>query len=525
MVDINPWEDYEWDAAKGGQVSHLAASDISKRIYLCTEGNNADNDKAEFEPQVIGSQTIRYTLSWEDTLTPYPIADIIYAPAVQDANLVYPQKAPGSINVWFERTFTHDLQGVVLTGSDYEFKFLATSVTKYGIYDENISPVEYQGTQETWDLELDDFRPGTPFTIIGCDEAANDGFYRVKSVRTDGSNVFVIADNNNYEQQDLVVTAVIAGEASCDFGGDWYTLRSGNGNSSASGTGSKGKLNADFAEYTDTAYDATANDEWWTEKDMYHRYEETAGEVTYGPNDGRPPMGGQLSKDFNSDWVRTNNSSIYHTYDKNSHRFFIEAGATGSQPTTYTQYSTLLQTSKFMPFQADAKEIISPFKYQDTNRTAWKYRGKVKLKANQITDPANLGAIAAVIRTGYDSTGVSIARQYSSTHTWTTGSVTKTAEGYLPPNDSANDGALERWVNEKYNDALQNMVELACESKAWCKLANNTYATNWFDLHSTEYLNGQKKITGTAHLQVQSLIVRYGVTKVWEVGSQVLILT
>jgi len=523
-----PWEKHSWPLEKGQIITHEAIRDVSKRGFLLSIGKNASEERAKREPSIPFEDPQKFAFKWEDVMLPYPTEDIEYDTDATPPDVSQCEKnteqagiIPGSLTVWFERSFSHDLLGVVQTGDDFEFKFAATSVTLYALYHQNGCTILVKdGTataseQETFFREQDDFRPGTPFIVQNCDEASNDGFYRVREVRNDGSNVFVIVDNNSYEQQTLVATAVAQGTATCDFGGDWYTLRSGNGNSTNSGIGNGGKLNNFFSNYGDSTYERGPDqtgpvvDFWFSQKDLFHRYEPIAYAVppdenpsgvyesyqpNWGPNDSRCPDGGQLSKDFNGEWVRTDNPNLYSTYDDNCHRFHIEADSEGSYislpSSTYEQFSYLVETSEFLNEQTDPKEIHSPFKYKDTNASRWKYKGKVRFKKSQITDHENLGTFGYPIRTGYvtesnTKVGASTDHQYVSTHSFDAGGSntgSRTQDGYLPPSDTS--VPLEKWIDQSYNDAVQNMVSRVCGSEKWLHEPTDQYITNWFDIHS-----------------------------------------
>lgn len=491
MTQQNPWEDYDWDLmgdANHKQVHHLTIQDLRRYIFLATEGLNAVPSKAVFAAQVEDGPK-RFAASWQDTLWAYPDADIVYStstpptPSEYVSNVQYPEQRPGSMTVYFERSISHPLQGVTTdTVSTGEFIFNATLVQKYGIYNENGSTIDIDGTLESWYKEQDDFRPGTPFIIKNSANEANDGFYRVRSVRQSGDYVYVTPDNNNYEQQELVACSA-GGTATCDFGGDWYTFVGMNGNSlSAYNTGG-GAMSGYFSDYGDSAYLGSIRNRWWSVKDMYHRYAQTSGEVTFGPNDGRPPTGGQESKDFNADWVRCPNPSRPHTYDRNSHRFHVEAEEDGSiTGGDYEQFTALIPSYKFLCFDADPKEQESPFFFEDTNRVHWKYGKKVRFRARDITNPSKLGAIQAVRSTGYTPTnnppvGTGSDHQYNSTYTRTINNGEMCEDGYLPV--ISGQSYMSKWINAKYDDALQNMIELAATRHSWVWPVDNDYKYNW----------------------------------------------
>lgn len=502
MTQENKWEDYDWDNF-GDQVHHFTIQDLRRYLFLATEGHTAIADKTKFQAPPT-EDDVRFASAWKDIFYgDYPTADVVYdntgnSPTEYEGAVQYPQIRPGSVTCYFDRSFTHDCLGVVKTGDDYEFKFAATQLQKYGIYNENESIIDVNGTLETWYEEEDDFRPGTPFIIeaAGADDATNNGFYRVRSVRNDGSYVYVIADNNNYEQQELKEVTYSNTAAVCDFGGDWYMLIGQNGNSMDEHMKAGGRMKAYLAGDGDYAYIGDVRERWWSTKDIaYHRYEKTAGEVTYGPNDGRPPTGGQFSKDFNADWVRCVNSNLYHTYDRNAHRCHVECETDGSISSgTYQQYTALIPSWKFLCFQADPKEgTESPFFFKDTNRLHWKYSSKIGLSAAQITNTACLGPVQAVRKLGYkltgqSSVGTSTDHQYNSTYTYE-GALGQqyAADGYLP---FISGQAYEtKWKDDKYDNALQVMVELACAKHNWLLEIDDDYKYNWLWVHKYSTIN------------------------------------
>lgn len=498
MEQENPWEDFEWPLTVDTKMLHELVMDLRKHIYLASEGHFATTNKATQAAHVLGSTTRRFAREWSTRLSDYPTSDMTApdttppSPTTAEGFYQTPYVDPGEWTCWFERSFNHSIQGVVKTGDDYEFKFLRTAVTKYSIWEQNSGALLYQKTPKiTWYEEEDDFRPGTPFIITNCAEAANDGFYRVKSVRNDGSNVYVMVDDNNYTQQDLVETSSVAGNADCDFGGDWYTLRSGNGHSSTF-MESGGQMNNYFAELDDNVYTPSVTDAWWTKKDRIHRYEgSVAGTPTYGPNDGRPPTGGYMSKDFNGDWVRCPNPSLYHTYDENSHRWAVKSGTEGSIAAQDLElFTALIPASKYLCFQADPKEQKSPFFFEDTHRIHWKYGGKVSIEAMQITNPAKLGAVQAVRRTGYSTGegstfhGASTDHQYNSTYLDPVGD----EEGYRgvdgdTPDTEDTQSFHAQWKDVGYDPALQNTIEHICGMHKWVFTATSVYIDNWLWLH------------------------------------------
>lgn len=490
------WESAESPLSVGEQIGHEPFANRRKFLHLTTIGIYGTPDKAYRGPHTPGDEvTRRFAVAWANLLTDYPDADVVYddtgdSPTPYEIDVQHPKIRPGSLICWFERTFSHNVQAVVLTGSDYEFKFNATSVTKYGIYNENGTTVGVDATngqQETWYEEEDNFRPGTPFVVTGLDESDDDGFYRVKSVRYSSSCVYVIPDNWNYEQQDLTVQAGSGGTADCDFGGDWYTLRGGDGNSLSGLMEDGGKMNTLFDALDDAVYkDGDAEDCWLTNKDMYHRYEDNA----YGPNDGRPPTGGQMSCDFNHDWVRCPNPSAYYTYDVNSHRWHIKAETDGSIGDDYEQFTMLVSAHQFLCAQVDPKEIKPPVRDESGGTNTWKYGSKVQLAAAQITDAANIGANSDVQQTGYYNSideihvGLSSDSQYRTAYIVPrTGNGNRTVLGTHPTGSGS---PKPSWLNKKYSDALQNMVEMATAHHFWMYAVDSDYQINWIDLYEDD---------------------------------------
>lgn len=502
MTQSNKWEDFDWDDPSFAP-HHRAIMDIRRHIALATECINAMGSKAVFEAQDPESDTQRFSPAWETALLDYPDEDVEYdntgeSPTDYEGAVQYPQQRPGSMTVYFERSFEHDLLGVVKTDEDYEFKFNATSATKHSIYGQNGSFIDIDGDTEQWYVEEDDFRPGTPFIVEAesGDDATNNGFYRVKSVRNDGEFVYVIADNNDYEQQELKVIEYSNTAAVCDFGGDWFTFLGMNGNALDTHMTAGGRMSEYLEGYGDHAYLGGVRDRWWSTKDLYHRYEKTGGEVTFGPNDGRPPTGGQHSKDFNGDWVRCPNPSRLSTWDRNAHRFHVEAETDGSiTGGDYQQFTALIPSWKFLCSQADPKEQVSPFYFEDTKRIHWKYGGKVGIRAEQITDAENLGPCQAVRKLGYMAgtepnqtpVGTSSDHQYNSTYIRSGASDSLYVEdGFLPW--MSGQSYASKWRDLKYNDAIQNMIELACAKQQWRWPADDDYKYNWVWLNKYDRL-------------------------------------
>jgi hypothetical protein len=505
-----PWLDFDWPISSGykkdkkSRITHIPHMDLSKFIWLATVGRMAMKEGTEFGP-ASQANPYRFAPSFADALGSYASA---LATNWTTGQVTHPGIRPGSVTVYYEDSFSANCGGVT-TATDPKGEIVisnCTSVTKYGIYNSNQH--SEQGSplipvSETWYKEEDDFRPGTPFKLKGCVEGANNRWFRVRSTRRVGSTLYIKVDNNNYQQQELIACAA-GGTLTCSFGGDWYTLRGAQGNCSA-GYMNGGATNSFFAGLPDSVYCSGSRDRWWSQKDLYHRY---YGD-SKGPNDGRPPSGGQHSIDFNKDWVRCPNPNLYSTYDTNCHRYCIDCETDGSiSQGDYEQFIGVFPASKYLPKQVDPKEVISPHYYEDSQSIRWKYGSKVPLKALQITNPATLGPIQGVFEAGYmtqsqNFIAASSDRQYGSVYAV---EATGTNSGTYAFNGINPDGGLTmqaKKINRKYDDAIQNMVELAVEELGWCWPVNQTYKLNWLTLYAAQplsihferYLNGTE--TGT----------------------------
>ena len=471
----NPWIDYpDWPVSTGKPPHHLTLEDLRRWIWVCTYGFWAKGSHCIFAADD-GSKNPpnRFAPHWSTLLLDYPTEDIIFpdgygtnpTPAFKE-----PYIGPGERLCYYDGSFSHTF----VRTTDKEFVFELTELTRYGLYNQNggesrrgtLLKYQDEDTEETWSVEQDDFRKGTPFTVKDG-PAENWGFYRVRSatIKEDGENgdrLFVEVDDNNYKQQELY-EAEVSGTAECDFGGDWYIFRGANGNApypqSIVSQEEEYETNIFFQGHADYTYQGQAKGEWWTEKDMYHRYQGNAR----GPNDGRPPDGGQQSVNMNADWVRAVNPNLYHSYDQNAHRYFVNYEWSYTRPGYYAielfeiTKNEVYQGWDLLPIQVDPKEQVSPFFFDDSKRAHWKYGPKVRIAAKQITEPASLGVKVAC-----------------------TGSATPASYGQSAVGTSTDD------QYPKTNDlamAYQNAIESACSYHTWWWPVDDDYKRNWIWKH------------------------------------------
>ncbi len=492
--------------------------DLRKHIALATVCNNAIPEGTQEGPKD-EDHPLRYAVEWKDWMEPYATA------LTHEWLIMNPvtglggdwQKVgyePGCVTVWYEDSFTASITGVS-TAVDPKGEFViagCTQITESGIFTVNragyLTPVS-----EQWYKEYDDWRPGTPFVLTDCSNPVNNGFYRVRSRRMGNpangeaaDTLYITVDNNNHEQQELAAGAC-TGTIQCNpggaWGGEWWTFRGNNGHA-YEGLVVGGDSDPYFSTLEDYRYVGDSPGRWWTYKDGHHRYPLNGGEPRRGPNDGRPPSGGYLACDFNKDWVRGVNPNLYHSYDRNAHRWFVY-GEVDSETATGPFYclSMFVPSHQFLPRQVDPKEQVSPFFFADTNRLHWKYGPKVAIRAAQITNPAKLGAIQACIPNGYMTThgfaGTSSDRQYGTVYSVTTGSGASYCINGMYPDPPGTQATPPNLVNHKYDEALQNMIELACEEYGWTWPVDDDYKVHWLTLNADSCcsLDLEKELIGT----------------------------
>ena len=484
MTDTTPtiWQLAEWPLDTTKKREHLFPEDVRRFIYLASIGAGRPSGHETFTANpYITSQN--FALDFKDVLDPYPTSDLTYTTEQQETNVEWGDILPGSHLCYYDGSFTHDIYSVDLTSDSYgEFVFaLGSQRTEPCLFDQTGTTIYITGVTKSWYEVEDDFRPGTPFIVNSTAEnwsQENNGYYRVKSTRTSGSYLYVKVDyGEKAERKQLTTCSGFSGvEASCAFGGDWWIFRGNNG-SSTDGPGDNTDLAGDLAALSDdgTNYtnSLTRSGYLWSKKDFYHRHPLDSGELIRSPYDGRPPTGGLLAADFNSDWIRTFNPAAYHTYDQNCHRYMVYADWQGNRSAAnFDIYSAVFPAQDYLPFQTDPKEQIPPKLYRGDSSTKWKYNSKVQFKALQITDPANLGPRYDTIKTGYstgtgddDHHGRSMSKQYMQSHAVEYGGYGELTEaGYLPA-QHATSAWGPQWQQGKFNGAIQNMIELICQSK------------------------------------------------------------
>ena len=504
----NPWLQFTWPTESGQPIKHYTAEDLRRWIALATILINAHEEGAEFGPIAEGFVK-RYAMAWSEWMRPYTeaIGHDFTTAEVERPDADY---KPGAAAVWYEDNFTADISGTTDAADAYG-EFIIPNCTlinnPVGIYNVNSRGYPTPQSETSFYKEYDDFRPGTPFLLSDCSDSRLNGFYRVRTRRMDGSTLYLSVCTADNQPAELAI-AECTGTLTCNFGGDWYTLRGSNGHCSETYMTDSGRMDTYFAGLEDAVFGYSTNQRWWTEKDSYHRYPLSQNNGR-GPNDGRPPSGGQFSADFNGDWIRTVNPNLYHTYDQNSHRWIIDSDFNLFPA---EQYTCLIPAYQFLPAQCDPKEQIPPYYFKSSYRRHWKYNAKVAFQANQITEPDKLGAIQSVRELAYNSLetwyGSSSDRQYGTTHLSDNGK--KVVNGFLPPVSGQNQKPNR--VNYKYSAALQNMIELACEEYQWCWPADNTYKTNWLKLHAAEYMSTslEYQLKGTTSGEGSTSTYTYG---------------
>lgn len=449
------WFENDWPLDSKIEIPHHALEDLRKMCWLMINNMYANaTDAADLTP------------TFDDVMTAYGTAP--------DGSKA-PSYGPGSITCYFEGKWdaAHALQGV----SNNELIFTHSAAAE------------------------DDFQKGCPFKITGSTDNANDGFHRVRSTRVDGGNLYVTVDDEEYTQKELIDQGSAEGSADCDFGGDWYTLRGTNGSAHIATADTQMANDYNAAVVPDVNYYDTCSGRWLTNDDLIHAY---AGGAR-GDGDKRPPDGGKFSCDLNDYWIRTPNPNLYHHSDVNSHRYLVHSDHTGSfnpyapNLSDFEGFSCLIPSHGNSLAQADPKEMVPPFYYQDTNANRWKYGSKVEVLKSQISNQEYQGAIINTIETGYNAwtqgaSSNSIDKQYYSAYSTDQGGI---SYGYEPPNSKYNPSANNQRtqnVQNKFDPALQVMIEYALESLDWMLEVDTTYKTNWVMInyyaectHDTQY--------------------------------------
>jgi len=468
-----PWQFCDWPLEDKQVITHLAAEDLRRWMWLLLYGKAATAQKAE-DGGIDESNPNRFAQKWEDWMLPY--AEALQTTFTQAMTTEpHAQAVPGAITVWYEDSFSSTISGIDF--SQYQEGELVIEncqqITKNSIWDWNGTGTPTP-SQEQWYKEYDDWRPGTPFLLTGCSDERNNGFYRVLSRRMSGSTLFLRACSN--DGQPVSFFADNQGTMSCNFGGDWWTLRGMNGHETASsGYADEGPGNF-FDNLEDATYQLGITNQWWTWKDQYHRYEGNAR----GPHDGRPPSGGPFAIDFNGDWIRGVNPYLYHCYDKNSHRYILK----GDFDSLLFLYFAGWRADEFLSIQVDPKEQVPPYFFADKENVRWKYGGKVPIRKNQISNPARLGPVNQCLAQAWhtqQSGWVAIAthRQYLTSAIRAVGSGYMITYGDAPPL-SILLSPRDWWEQLKFDTAIQNMVEYTVEQYGWMMPVDDDYKANWF---------------------------------------------
>ncbi len=472
------WKLGQWPIVPGDVIHHLNHEDIRRFIYLASIGFGKPAIHSSFSGNpYITSQN--YLNNWEDMLLPYPTSDIVYDTTDKLHNIDWASIKPGSISCWYEYNFSYEVLEVdTSTNPLGEFKFsLGSQISSYGLFTQTGSTISPTSGTEQWYAVQDDFRIGTPFKINSTSsnwEQVNNGFYRVGSLRVSGSYLYITpTDLEGNSVQLTSCSGFSEVDAICDFGGDWWIFRGNHGSSGSAYNGTNGDLHADLANISDLGYDSYRTGRWWSNKDMYHRYPLDGPDVLRGPNDGRPPTGGILAVDYNGDWVRGFNASVYHCFDTNSHRFMTYGDFAGSRTLgEYDFYTAVFPVSDYLPFPTDPKEIIEPKFYLGDLGSKWKYKSKVQIDPLQITDPDSLGPYDSCMETGYstgtgdsDHHGASWSKQYQEIHQVEIGSMGYHGEAGWFPSQHYTSKWEDKWSQGKFNGAVQNMIELIAQKQ------------------------------------------------------------
>ena len=446
--------------------------DLRKWIYLATDGKTAHAEGTQASGQD-ENHPLRYAPDWAAWMLNYSDALIANFTEAQTSDLFF-QTRPGGIVVWFEDSFSSNISGVEFSSNEKGELIIPNcqQITKNGIYNWNGTgnPVPQS---ETWYKEFDDWRPGTPFLLTGCTDARNNGFYRVSSRRMVGSTLYISA--NYADGRPAQFFEETAGTMSCNFGGDWWCLLGLNGHVSDM-LWAHQSIESYLEDLEDWTYWASGSGKLWTAKDSYHRY---AGNAR-GPNDGRPPSGGQWAIDYNNDWIRAVNPNLYHTYDVNAHRYEVISDWEDN-----TVYWAIWPAYKRLNIETDPKEQIPPWFCQDKKNARWKYGGKVPLRKNQICNALRLGPVDAPKAMAWHDSGgwhaIATHRQYHTSYIVPALLAYQIKFGTIPV--SAGDNGLYQWEQNKYDDSVQVMAEFAAEQYGWALQVDDTYIHNWFAVY------------------------------------------
>lgn len=486
MAKTCPWKQYDWPLTATKPIHHLAMEDLRKQLWLMLYAKNATAEKTEFAGKAEGHEG-RFAPLWADWMLPYSDALTHDFTQAETSEPQY-QAAPGNITVWYEDSFSSSISGIDFSQNPKGELVISNcqQITKNSIWSWNGTGYP-SPQQEQWYKEYDDWRPGTPFTLTGCGDERNNGFYRVKSRRMNGSTLYITPCDN--DGNDIQLFADTQGTMTCNFGGDWWTIRGMNGHVSASCVYADNGPDGFFSRIDDeTKYTFSKSGNWWTQKDRYHRYDGNAR----GPNDGRPPSGGAFAVDLNGDWIRGVNPSLYHCYDKNSHRYILSSDWDDFL-SNFTLYFAGWRADEMLSEHVDPKEQISPWYFLDKKNCRWKYGEKVPIRKSQITNATKLGAIDHAKSYAWQDTQnnwhcIATHQQYRRSVLRVLSSGAAMINFGDKPMLKTLLSARDWWEQAKYDCAIQNMVELLAEQQGWMLPVDNAYKENWFAVNHPSWL-------------------------------------
>ena len=530
------WELAEWPITTETPVTHSHLEDLRRAYWMMGEGLNKSADYLNCS-LVYGNTFQSHLPDWKDVLLPFPEADIEYEDAAENMQkAAWPNVTPGSYKCWYDYSFSYEVDSVDISYNSLgEFRLpLGSQITSPGLFNQTGMIIAIDGGEETWYAVQDDFRPGTPFEVNSTNlnwDQANNGFYRVKSTRIDGSYLCVLATDLDGNDRQLSACSGFNGvDAACDFGGDWWVFVGNDGSSSITYADpyDGGVLLTIIEDLCIHYYIDTASGLWWSQKDKYHRYPPNPdGTPLRGPNDGRPPTGGQWAANGNGNWVRFYNPVIYHCGDNSQPRFHVDGSFEGNLLyAQFGQYACMFPASDLLPHHVDAKGKQPPKYYLGDSSTKYKYGSKVALLAEHITDPATLGPVQNFIETGYsmsandaDHHGRGWTDNYIQAHPVEVGNYGSQAQAGLYPIDHYAVNWADIFQQKKCSKSIQNAIEGLCQGlngpygaggSGWALPPDDDYKTNWFWKHYNDALDADYKGALVAKGIITSSVSTYG---------------
>lgn len=167
-----------------------------------------------------------------------------------------------------------------------------------------------------------------------------------------------------------------------------------------------------------------------------------------------PPSGGIDAPEHGNGWIRCASNNRYHHWDKNAHRWIINAHYSGGM-----DYVLSAQTYKWLPKHTDPKEQLPPVIYDDTERVAWRYNDKVEVKQGHISE--NIGA------------------QYYSQYPWGEEPVPSVIWSNYGIANGEPDCIGEPYYDRKICDSYQAMAEYYTSVLRWVWRPTSTFKRNW----------------------------------------------